>query len=212
MRSTEDLTTRARIRDAAITVFGEQGFGVGVRAIAAAAGVSPGLVNHHFGSKDGLQTACDEWVRDTIRAAKMEYIENPSPGGLMRQLAEIEEFAPLMAYLMRSFQAGGTLMKTFFEHMVEDTEQYLRAGIAGGSIKPMRDVKAMARYVATNNGGGMMMFLQLYADEHPGPMDFRKALRDYADQMMLPALELYTNGMLTDSTALDTVIAAQTEQ
>ncbi|MGV9665086.1 TetR family transcriptional regulator [Nocardia niigatensis] len=203
MRSTDDLTTRARIRDAAITVFGEQGFGVGVRAIAAAAGVSPGLVNHHFGSKDGLREACDEWVRETIRAAKMEYIENPSPGGLMRQLAEIEEFASGMAYLMRSFQAGGSLMTTFFEHMVEDTEQYLRAGIAGGSIKPLRDVRATARYVATNNGGGMMMFLQLYAAEQPGPIDFRKALREYADRMMLPALEIYTHGMLTDSTALD---------
>lgn len=207
MRSTDDLTTRARIRDAAITVFGEQGFGVGVRAIAAAAGVSPGLVNHHFGSKDGLREECDEWVRDTIRTAKMEYIENPSPGGLLRQLAEIEAFAPLMAYLMRSFQAGGALMKTFFEHMVTDTEQYLRAGIEGGSIKPLRDVPATARYIATNNGGGMMMFLQLYATEHAGPTDFRKALRDYAESMMLPALELYTNGLLTDSTALDAVIA-----
>ncbi|AYF72732.1 TetR/AcrR family transcriptional regulator [Nocardia yunnanensis] len=212
MRSTDDLTTRARIRDAAITVFGEQGFGVGVRAIAAAAGVSPGLVNHHFGSKEGLREACDEWVRDTIRAAKMEYIENPSPGGLMRQLAEIEEFAPGMAYLMRSFQAGGALTKTFFAHMVEDTEQYLRAGVAAGTIRPMRDVRATARYVATNNGGGMMMFLRLYADEHPGPVDYRKALREYADQMMLPALELYTYGMLTDSSALDALTAAQTEQ
>ncbi|MFE2957423.1 TetR/AcrR family transcriptional regulator [Nocardia tengchongensis] len=211
MRSTDDLTTRARIRDAAITVFGEQGFGVGVRAIATAAGVSPGLVIHHFGSKDGLREACDEQVRDTVRTAKMEYIENPSPGGLMRQLAEIEEFAPGMAYLMRSFQAGGSLMKTFFEHMVEDTEHYLRAGIAGGSIKPLRDVAATARYVATNNGGGMMMFLQLYATEHPGPVDFRKALREYADRMMLPALELYTNGLLADSTALDT-LTAQTAQ
>ncbi|MTE17293.1 TetR/AcrR family transcriptional regulator [Nocardia aurantiaca] len=211
MRSTDDLTTRARIRDAAITVFGEQGFGVGVRAIAAAAGVSPGLVNHHFGSKDGLREACDEWVRDTIRAAKMEYIENPSPGGLMRQLAEIEEFAPGMAYLMRSFQAGGSLMKTFFEHMVEDTEQYLRAGVAAGSVKPMRDVRATARYVATNNGGGMMMFLQLYATEQSGPIDFRKALREYADRMMLPALEIYTHGLLTDSTALD-ALTTQAEQ
>ncbi|MEC3952142.1 TetR family transcriptional regulator [Nocardia sp. CDC153] len=213
MRSTDDLTTRARIRDAAITVFGEQGFGVGVRAIAAAAGVSPGLVNHHFGSKDGLREACDERVRETIWTAKMQYVENPSPGALMRQLAEIEEFAPLMAYVMRSFQSGGPLMRTFFEHMVEDTEHYLRAGIAGGSIKPLRDVPAMARYIATNNGGGMMMFLQLYAAEQPGPMDFRKALREYADRMMLPALEIYTNGLLTDSTALDALAAqTQTEQ
>ncbi|WP_280443543.1 helix-turn-helix domain-containing protein, partial [Nocardia brasiliensis] len=41
------------MRDAAIEGFGDQGFQVGVRAIAKAAGVSPGLVNHHFGSKDG---------------------------------------------------------------------------------------------------------------------------------------------------------------
>ncbi|MVU81880.1 TetR family transcriptional regulator [Nocardia sp. ET3-3] len=211
MRSTDDLTTRARIRDAAITVFGEQGFGVGVRAIAAAAGVSPGLVNHHFGSKEGLREACDDRVREIVWTAKMEYIDNPTPGGLMRQLGEIEAFAPVMAYIVRSFQAGGPLMRTFFEHMVDDTEQYLRAGIAGGSIKPMRDVPAMARYIATNNGGGMMMFLQLYATEQAEPLDFRKALREYAERMMLPALEIYTNGLLTDSTALDT-LAAQTAQ
>ncbi|MFI1911712.1 TetR family transcriptional regulator [Nocardia sp. NPDC020380] len=206
MRSTDDLTTRARIRDAAITVFGQEGFAVGVRAIAAAAGVSPGLVMHHFGSKDGLREACDAWVRETVRTAKMQYIENPTPGSLMEQLGRIEDFAPLMAYLVRSFQVGGPLTRTFFEHMVEDAEQYLRAGIAGGSIKPLRDIPATARFIATNNGGGMMMFLQLYATEHEGPIDFRKALREYADRMMLPALEIYTNGLLTDSSALDTMI------
>ena len=50
-----DLTARARIRDAAIECFARQGFAVSVRAIAAHAGVSPGLVIHHFGSKAGLR-------------------------------------------------------------------------------------------------------------------------------------------------------------
>ena len=61
MRSSDDLTTSARIRDAAIAQFGAHGFNTGVRAIATAAGVSPGLVIHHFGSKDGLRKACDEY-------------------------------------------------------------------------------------------------------------------------------------------------------
>ena len=65
-----DRTTRARIRDAAIAVFGEQGFSTGVRAVAAAAGVSPGLVNHHFGSKDGLRAECDAHVLEAIRVAE----------------------------------------------------------------------------------------------------------------------------------------------
>ncbi|WP_067817173.1 TetR/AcrR family transcriptional regulator [Nocardia inohanensis] len=203
MRSVDDLTTRARIRDAAVAAFGEQGFGVGVRAIATAAGVSPGLVIHHFGSKEGLRQACDDWVREVVRKAKTEYITSPAPGNLMQQLAEIEDFAPYMAYILRSFQSGGPLMKVFFEHMVEDVEVYLTAGIAAGTLRPTRDLKALARYIATTNGGGMVMFLQVYAAEHPGPMDYRKALREYADRMMLPALEIYTNGLLADSSALD---------
>lgn len=205
MRSVDDLSTRARIRDAAITTFGEQGFGVGVRAIATAAGVSPGLVNHHFGSKDGLREACDEQVREVVRAAKVQSLGKPSPTGLLQQLADIDEFAPYMAYVLRSFQAGGALMVGFFEHMVEDVEQYLIVGIEAGTLKAPTDLKASARYLATINGGGMVMFLQLYAAEHPGPMDFRAALREYADRMMLPALEMLTHGLLTDSMMLDTL-------
>ncbi len=55
-RNSEDLTTRAKIRDAAIVRFGKFGFGrTTIRAIAEAARVSPALVIHHFGSKDGLR-------------------------------------------------------------------------------------------------------------------------------------------------------------
>ncbi|GAB4588613.1 TetR family transcriptional regulator [Nocardia sp. IFM 10818] len=203
MRSADDLTTRARIREAAIAVFGEQGFGVGVRAIAAAAGVSPGLVIHHFGSKDGLREACDDRVREVVRTAKMSAVENPSPSRTIQQLAEIEEFAPYIAYLVRSFQHGGGLMVSLFDHLIEDIKSYLTVGIASGTLRKPKDLEATAKYLATINGGGMMMFLQLYAARNEGPVDFRKALREYADQLMMPALELYTHGLLTDSSMLD---------
>ncbi|MDN5559804.1 MAG: TetR/AcrR family transcriptional regulator, partial [Ruaniaceae bacterium] len=49
MRS--DLTAAARIRDAAIDVFGRRGFeAASIREIAREAGVSPALVMHHYGS------------------------------------------------------------------------------------------------------------------------------------------------------------------
>ncbi|MEU1983356.1 TetR family transcriptional regulator [Nocardia sp. NPDC019395] len=208
MRSSDDLTTRARIRDAAVVLFGEQGFGVGVRAIAKAAGVSPGLVNHHFGSKEGLRRECDDYVRGVIRESKMSYMNRPSTGNLLQQLAEIEEFAPVIAYMMRSFQAGGQLAGVLFEHMVEDVEQYLEAGVASGVLRKPRDIKAMARYLATANGGGMLMFLQTHTPAD-GVVDYRQALRDYADQMMLPALELYTDGLLTDSSMVEALLAAR---
>lgn len=204
-----DLNTRARIRDAAIVVFGEEGFGVGVRAIAKAAGVSPGLVNHHFGSKDGLRAECDEHVRSLIRTAKTEYVLEPSPTATLQALTEIEEYAPLIAYLMRTFQVGGALLVTWFEHMVADVEAYLAVGIEAGTLRSPTDLGAMARYLATQGGGGFFLFLQLHAAKHDGAIDYRKALREFAEQMMLPAVEMSTHGLFTDSTLLDALRAEQ---
>ena len=86
MRSADDLTAAARIRDAAIEQFGEHGFGIGVRAIAKAAGVSAALVIHHFGSKDGLRKACDDYIAETIRTGKSEAMQSPAirPAGSPR--------------------------------------------------------------------------------------------------------------------------------
>ena len=85
MRSADDLTATARIRDAAIEQFGEHGFGVGLRAIAKAAGVSPGLVIHHFGSKDGLRKACDDYVAEKIRTTKIRDPADLRSGRLVRR-------------------------------------------------------------------------------------------------------------------------------
>lgn len=78
MRSA-DLTAAARIRDAAIEQFGEQGFGVGLRTIAEAAGVSAALVIHHFGSKEGLRKACDDYIAEEIRNSKSEALKSNDP-------------------------------------------------------------------------------------------------------------------------------------
>lgn len=63
-----DLTARARIRDAALQHFADRGAeATTVRAVAKAAGVTPGLVCHHFGSKRGLWEACDAYVLAYLR-------------------------------------------------------------------------------------------------------------------------------------------------
>ena len=79
VRSDDDLTARARIRDAAVVRFGRDGFGVGVRAIAADAGVSAALVIHHFGSKDGLRAECDEHVLETVKREKSDAMGDQTP-------------------------------------------------------------------------------------------------------------------------------------
>ncbi|MFE7744551.1 TetR family transcriptional regulator [Nocardia sp. NPDC057455] len=202
--SAEDLTTAARIRDTAIEVFGEHGFQVGVRKIAAAAGVSPGLVNHHFGSKDGLRAACDDRVLQLIRDEKVKAITASSvKAGMLDALSEIESYAPLVAYMVRSLQSGGPMAESLFEHMAADAEGYLEKAVEAGTIKPSRDPAARARYLMMLNVGATMLYMQMrqHRDEK---IDYRKAIRELTEELTPPALEFYTQGLLTDSTILDT--------
>jgi AcrR family transcriptional regulator len=205
MRSVDDLTATARIRDAAIEQFGQHGFDVGLRAIAKAAGVSAALVIHHFGSKDGLRKACDEFVAETVRTAKTESVTTSDPAAWFAQMAEIESFAPLMAYLVRSLQTGGDLAKSLWRTMIENGEEYIEEGVKAGTIKPSRDPKARARFLAINNGGGLLLYLQMHDD----PTNLRAVLHDYAQDMLLPSLEIYTHGLMTDSTMYDAFAAQQ---
>jgi AcrR family transcriptional regulator len=205
MRSADDLTATARIRDAAIEQFGEHGFGVDVRAIAKVAGVSPGLVIHHFGSKDGLRKACDDYIAELIRDTKSESLQTSDPATWFAQMSEIEDFAPSMAYLVRSMQAGGDLAKTLWHTMIDNAEGYIEEGVRAGTIKPSRDPKARARYLGITGGGAFLLYLQM----HDNPGDVRAVLHDYAEEMVLPALEIYTHGLMTDSTMYDAFLARQ---
>ena len=143
MRSAEDLTATARIRDAAIDQFGRDGFAVGVRAIAKAAGVSPGLVIHHFGSKDGLRKVVRRLHRrDHPCLPSQRTIQTADPATWFAQMAEIEDYAPMMAYLVRSLQTGGDLAKTLWRNMIDNAEQYIEEGVRAGTIKPSEDPRA----------------------------------------------------------------------
>lgn len=203
MRSA-DLTAAARIRDAAIEQFGQQGFDVGLRTIAEAAGVSAALVIHHFGSKDGLRKACDDFIAEEIRSDKSEAMQSTDPATWFAQMAEIESYAPLMAYLVRSMQTGGDLAKTLWQKMIDDAEVYLDEGVRNGLLKPSRDPQARAKYLSISGGGGFLLYLQMQEN----PTDLRAVLRDYAREMVLPALEIYTDGLMADSTMYDAFLAA----
>src|ERR1700754_3268442 len=116
MRSApDDRTAVARIRDAAIEQWGEHGFNVGLRSVAESAGVSAALVIHHFGSKDGLRKACDDYIAEQVREAKTESLRTADPANWLGQVAEIDKYASLTAYLVRSMQSGSDLAKSFWQ-------------------------------------------------------------------------------------------------
>lgn len=204
MRSTAvlaDLTTRARIRDAAVARYAREGFGVALRAVAEDAGVSAPLILHHFGSKDGLRAACDEHVLTAIRESKERALSSHGTQDVLLQLASLDEYAPLVGYALRSLQAGGDLARAFVEHFVADAEVYIAEAVAAGTMRPSRDEKARARYLTVQGLGTLLLDMTL--NPPADPTDVVAMLHGYRDRMMLPTVELFTHGLMTDNTMLD---------
>jgi len=116
-----DLTAKARIREAAMELIGEVGYDrATTRAIAERAGVTSGLIRHHYGSKEGLLTACDEQVIHLI----IEQEAKARSG----QVGSLHLPAPYRMYLARALFDGRAA--AVFDHMVTVAEAWMAAADA----------------------------------------------------------------------------------
>lgn len=99
--------------------------GATIRGIAERAGVSPALVQHHFGTKDGLRDACDTHVLDYLTAKAASGIDD----GRIADPAFIADVyassPPVMRYLARALVDGSPAAATVFDRTVDITERYL---------------------------------------------------------------------------------------
>ncbi len=203
MSSTDGASTptRDRIRDAAVLRFARSGFGTSVRTIAADAGVSPALVIHHFGSKDALHRECDEHVLAGIVESKRQNMGRATDGQLLQVLAESDEHAPLLGYVMRSLQAGGDVARAFVQHMVDDARVYTREAVADGIARPSVDEDARARYLVLSSLGTLSLALTLHPPEDAE--DLGATLRTFMAEHYLPMIEMFAQGFLTSRRMLD---------
>lgn len=141
----EDLTARARIRNAALEQFAEYGFDrATIRGIAHAARVSPGLVRHHFGSKDDLRTACDAYALEALRG----YVDQTmTDEGLNDPRTLGEAWTPLhpfRRYLAQALIDGSEAAGRIFDEMVAMTEQTLRQADKHRPNPPAADLRTRA--------------------------------------------------------------------
>ncbi len=199
-RPVSDLTARARIRDAAIECFAEQGFGASFRTIAARADVSPGLITHHFGSKDALRAECDGEVLRRYEALKTGSLADPS-AYLAKHLAEPGEAAVWLVYMLRAIHAGGTSAQGFLEHFIDSARQIMKASVESGLVRPSRDEEARLRYLAYQTMGALLIEFLMAPD--PSPDAFVESMRSTQRNQILPTLELFAEGFLTDRRMLD---------
>jgi TetR/AcrR family transcriptional regulator, regulator of cefoperazone and chloramphenicol sensitivity len=201
--SAGDLTARARIRDAAIALFAERGIGPAtIRDIAQAAGVSSGLVRHHFGSKEGLRRACDEYaMAEAMRLRSRIFNEGRTILGDLHPTV-----IALQRYLVRSTLDSPGRTSAMFGRMVEMGEQWIKEqGIR------VADPRAYAAVLVAMQMGMFLMADQLSAAlgtdvtkpaghlrmmtgaidvfTHPLPADQEAAARAVVEKLAAEALE-----------------------
>ncbi|MGO9342210.1 MAG: TetR/AcrR family transcriptional regulator [Acidimicrobiales bacterium] len=154
----EDLTARARIRDAALRLFAERGVESStIREIARAAGVSGGLVRHHFGSKDDLRAACDAYaLTQMMRIKEQAVLEGRMAGpGFMSTAQPSMLF--LLKYFARCMVDGSPSADSMFDEMVELCEDWLSEHHLG----QMKDPRAYAALLVAMELGVLAMREQL---------------------------------------------------
>lgn len=157
-----DLTTKARIRQAAVVRFPIDGFaGTTVRGIATEAAVSPGLVIHHFGSKDNLRTECDNHVIRRLGELQRTSIAEGSyrSGDAVAAMYQLVE--PEIRYLAWALGAGGATSDHIFDLLLADAVSQIIEYRDAGLVADVDDPRMLAAVILTMRLGSLLLHNQL---------------------------------------------------
>jgi AcrR family transcriptional regulator len=118
------LSTIERIRDAALTSFAVHGTAATtLRGVAATAGVSLGLVQHHFATKGGLIKAVDDYVLALLIAALTQPNPEPPADSIVdignRVTRVIDERPDVASYVGRALVDGSPFGATLFDTLMD---------------------------------------------------------------------------------------------
>lgn len=143
---TDDPEARAKILAAAEQLFAEHGFaGVGIRQIAAAAGVNGAMIHYYFGNKESLYSAIIENAATTVRGLIAEAISSAT--ALEERLTRfVKAYAGylfghphLARILSREMLAGGEhIMKIIPKYAATNygmLHEAMVEGIRGGELR-----------------------------------------------------------------------------
>lgn len=157
----DDRTAKAKLRDAAIEIVAEgDSKDLTARGVAERAGLSAGLIRHHFGSMSELLVACDEYVAATIKRLKEDVIGG---GGTFDALTVIRESDDprLMGYLATRLSDDSPLIDHLVDVIAADAAVYMTEGVEQGLFTPTRDQRARAALLTIFTLGSLALHRHL---------------------------------------------------
>ncbi|MBO0870648.1 MAG: helix-turn-helix transcriptional regulator [Micromonosporaceae bacterium] len=190
-RDLEDLTARARIRDAAIELFADRGAATTIRDIARAAGVSAGLVRHHFGSKDALREACDAFVLDRAMSMK-EQVMADGFGNPAFLSAAHPTILLTYRYVARALIDGSAPAAAMFDELVRLGTAWFERHDPEAS----EDLPALSAVIVAMHTGLVVMHEHLARNLGADVFELAGYLR-----MSRALIDLYSRPLLDDPTA-----------
>ncbi|GAB4250731.1 MAG: transcriptional regulator RaaS [Thermoleophilia bacterium] len=186
---------RGRILDAAIEKFAEGGVdGTSLKVIAEAAGVSPALIVHHFGSKQGLRSACDRYAAARIREQKLEAMSQGVQLDPLAALRRSSRNRAIARYLARTLSDGSPEVSALLDDLIEDALEYTERGVETGVIKPSRHPRERVVILVLWSMGLLMLHEQLERLLGVDLLGEPEQLGPY----LLPVMEMYSEGVLAE--------------
>lgn len=171
-RPPEDLTARARIRDAALVQFAEHGAkGPTMKGVADAAGVSTGLVQHHFGTKEELRKACDEAVVELFRRQLSKSAAEGKLGDPGGMAALMETSPPVARYLARAMADGTPAAAAIVDELMDGAEEFLTGTWPDRFPAGSPQARNAAAVMATMHGGTIVLHGHLARRTGTNPLD-----------------------------------------
>ena len=151
-----DLTASAGIRIAAMELFAERGYsGVTIRQIAAAAGVSPALVIHHYGSKERLRAVLEERVAKFVESMLADLVRVQEEGGtatVTELFADRLESEPALAgYIRRLLCDGGPAGIALFARLYQVARTGMQALEQAGIVRSSQDQPVRDAFLLSND-------------------------------------------------------------
>lgn len=147
VKSAEHANGKIRLIKVAMRMFADKGYdGITVRDISAAADVSVGLINHHFGSKEGLREAVDKYFIEQFEEVLFE--ERPAPASEEAGLAQSVEFTEnwinrhiddwdlTKSYMRRALLEGSDWGAGLFDRFYNVVRTSIDRMDADGQIRP----------------------------------------------------------------------------